>query len=53
MKLLTFHYEMTLAKLIKKLIEESIRKDISIEYWSKRKKRRYFTILIPKQNKCI
>ena len=39
MKLLTFHYEMTLAKIIKKLIEESIRKDISIEYWSKRKKK--------------
>ena len=39
MKLLIFHYEMTLAKIIKKLIEESIRKDISIEYWSKRKKK--------------
>ena len=39
MKLLIFHYEMTLAKIIKRLIEESIRKDISIEYWSKRKKK--------------
>ena len=28
-------------------------KDISIEYWSKRKKRHCFTILIPKQNKFI
>ena len=49
--LIIIHYEMTLAKIIK--IETSICKGNSIEYWNKRKKRHYFTILIPKQNKCI
>ena len=36
-------------------METSIYKDISIEYWSKikKKKRNYLTILIPIQHTCI
>ena len=30
-----------------------MREYISIEYWGKKRKRHCFTILIPKQNKCI
>ena len=47
---------MTLAKKKKIIIiiEASICKGISIEYWGKiKKKRNCLTILIPKQNKCI